>query len=732
MDPTQDPFAGAILGALGSPTENTQTEVMDRVPPTPDQSRSAHVKLWCERIAKAREYWEANAFRQMRQDMKLARGDQWSHADDQHNDDPGRRYVANIILRHIHQRTASIYGKNPKIVARRKKRLLSSVWDGNMQSAAQAMMKLEQFSSVGLPPPPDVVQLISEVQRVTSQTKMLDRVAETLELVFDHEIDEQPVPFKVQLKATIRRTLTTGVGWVKIGFQRVMKLPPEIEQQVQDMSQKLALIERITADLADGEVNTDSPEADQLRSTMQSLKDTHEFIVREGLALSYPDSTAILPDPETKQLRGFVGAAWVAEQYFLSADRIKEVYGVDVGRGARAYSVDPATNQFRSDAAPDPSRTDKPSENTMFCVWEIYSKTDGLVYVVCDGWPDFLVEPGPPDVWLERFYPWFSFVTNEVYDEKTVFPPSDVRLIQDMQLELNRARQGLREHRRAARPMTIARAGTLEDTDKENINAAKAHEIVELKGLPDNMRVEDALMPWSGPQIDPNLYNTNAAYEDVLRVVGVQEANLGATSGATATESSIAEGSRISAVSSIIDDLDEFLGEMARAAGQILLAEMSPQIVKRIVGQGAVWPELSRDDIAREIYLDIEAASTGRPNKAAEVQNAQLVFPLLMQIPGMSPEWMARELLRRLDDRLDLTDAFAAGMPSIQAMNGAKQMAPAGENDPNSQGDEGGNNAPSTKPAQVNAAPRPGRPPMAGALARPGAPGAPGPAPTAA
>lgn len=712
-----DPNSVQMTDAAPEP----QAPVMERDRPNPEQSRAAAVTRWQERILSARDHWEKEAFDQIRKNMRLARGDQWSDAaagkntlpvPDLLNDDPGTRYVANIILRHIHARTASIYGKNPKFVARRNKRMTSTVWDGNFQSLQQAVQSLTM--AMQAPADPNAAAMavqaqaiIQDAQQTIAQNKQLDRVAETLERLFEHEISEQPVPFKVQMKGTVRRALTTGVGYVKVGYQRIMGLRPEVESELNDMSERLATLERLAADVADGEIFDGAPEMDQLRTMLAQMQsaDQNQIVLREGLSFTYPNTTAIIPDPAIQQLRGFVGAEWVAEEFVLTRDRIKEVYKVDVGANGNVRTYMDTSGRFtRTDGLGGAGNL---PEDARFCVWEIYDRTSGLVYVVCDGYPDYLVEPSTPDVQLERFFPWFPFVTNEVYDERTIFPPSDVSLLKDMQLEINRARQGLREHRRAARPKTVARKGVLEQTDKENISTAPAHSVIELLGLPENMRVEDAIMAFPGSQIDPNLYDTNAAYEDMLRVVGVQEANLGGTSGATATESSIAEGSRMSSVSSIIDDLDEFLTELARTCGQILMAEMPPERVKEIVGPGAAWPELSRAQIAREIFLDVEAASTGRPNKQQEIQNATQMMPLLLQIPGLSPEWLAREMLRRLDDRIDLTDAFAAGLPSIQALNSTKQM-PSGDpgSDPNQQGAEGGNNAQSTAPPQQNVAPR--------------------------
>lgn len=692
---------------------NNDGNIIDRDPAEPaDPARAALVKYLSEQVQQDKDYWEDRAFNRMRRSQRLAAGKQWPSPTDPAAqkdflaDEAADRYVANIILRHIRNRTASLYGKNPKIIARRRERILNTIWDGKARSLQEAVATLTSSTAMGMADPMAAAQamaVITDAQNVLTQHQKLDKIAKTLELLFQHELDEQPIPFKVQMKALIRRALTTSVGYAKIGYQRVMAKTADVESQIRDVSQKLAQIESLSADLADGETLPTDPEAEKLRLMLKDLASTKDIVVREGLLVTYPESTNIIPDRSMSQLRGFVGCDRVTEQYFLTKDQIQKIYNVDVGSKAKCYVP-------KSLGLGEFQRSDGVGENNKekrHCLWEVYDRTTGLVYVICDGYPDFLMEPSAPDVKLERFYPWFAFVVNEVYDDEMVFPPSDVELIAPMQFELNRARQSLREHRRAARPRTVTRAGVLEKNDKDNLSECVANAVIEVAGLQPGEKIEDVLQPWSGPRIDPNLYETQSAFEDILRVSGGQEANFGSTSSATATESSIAEGSRMAGVTSEIDDLDEFLNEFARSAGQVLLAETSVETVRQVVGPGALWPDLRRDEIEKEIYLEIEAASTGRPNKAQEVQNAQALMPLLLQIPGLSPEWIARELIRRMDDRLDLTDAFASGMPSIQALNRMGQMtAAAPQDDPNNQGGEGGSNAPDTKPEQVNAAPR--------------------------
>ena len=134
---------------------------------------------------------------------------------------------------------------------------------------------------------------------------------------------------------------------------------------------------------------------------------------------------------------------------------------------------------------------------------------------------------------------------------------------------------------------------------------------------------------------------------------------------------------------------------IARASSQVLLKEMSPERVTEIVGPGALWPEMTLAQIADELYLDVEAGSSGKPNQAVEINNWQQMMPFLIQMPGINPMWLARETIRRLDDRLDLTEAIAAGMPSIVMQNQAQQPGPADPaNNPNAQGAEGASNAP--------------------------------------
>ena len=92
--------------------------------------------------------------------------------------------------------------------------------------------------------------------------------------------------------------------------------------------------------------------------------------------------------------------------------------------------------------------------------------------------------------------------------------------------------------------------------------------------------------------MDQSLHNTRPLAEDFMFSAGAQEANVGpAQPNVTATVGNVAEQSRMTVAASNVDDLDMLLTQVALCGGQLIMWEMSPEVVKHVVGVGAVWPE---------------------------------------------------------------------------------------------------------------------------------------------
>ena len=679
------------------PLAGTQKEEI----PDPPERRRALVSEVQARVRSAKAFHE-KAFKRMKRDMESAyRGYAEQNWDD-------GKYVANILQRHIAQRTAALYAKNPKPMATRRDRMDYSIWDENPESLSNAMAAVSEAASVGAQPPIDAMQLVSDFERVKQHRKMLDKVGETMEFLFNYFMDEQQPSFKASMKALVRRVITTGCGYVKVGFQREMERKPEVAARIADVQAQIDYIHRLMDDAAQGEIQKDDARMEELRLSLQSLMEEPMVLIREGLIFDFPESDSIIVDPKCRQLRGFVGANWIAHEMYLPADEVEEVFGVDIKKDYLSYDFT-GRRSDRKDLFNQgfQYQGDNPSDSNqgLACVWEVYDRKSGLMYCVADGHKDFLYEPKAPPCKVEGFWPVFALVFNEMEHKDELYPPSDTQLLLPMQHEYNRARQGLREHRRANRPKYGVPAGMLEQEDKVKLQNHPAHAVIELQALAAGQKIGDVVQPMQQVGIDPNLYEVGTLFDDVQLVVGAQEANFGQISKGTATETSIAESSRMSALGAQVDELDSFMSDICRAAGQVMLDKMSLEQVQRLAGPGAVWPDelRSREQIFAEVFLQIEAGSTGKPNRAQELQNIERIIPFLIQIPGIDPKFLAKELLSRLDDKLNLADAIADSLPSIISMNQLAGASPArqggGANNPQLQGAQGSNNAALPAPA---------------------------------
>ena len=643
------------------PVAAEQTAV-PREQPEPTAARAAFVEQWQKRIRKAKAHWSRD-FRRILLNMEMAKlgsTGEWRR---------GKNYTANIIQRHINGRVATLYAKNPRVTAKRRERMDFAIWDGT-QEMLQVAMETMRVN----PADPNNAALIQDVVQGLQRKQMFNKIGKTLEILFHYYLDEQSQNFKHQAKQAVRRSQVTGVAYCKLGYQRILEKRPEITSQIADATNRLATIEALSADLADGVIQQEDPAAEELRIMLRDLQAQETIITREGLVFTWPKSKDVIVDTNCVQLNGFIGADWVAVEMMLSPQKVQEVWQVDVSKGVGVSTDDGGSGTIDVNTADGSGQEAGGSgkRSGKVRVWEVQDKRTGMVFVIAEGWKDFIKEPAAPDMALERFWDLFVLEFNPVEDDgdrPRIHGLSEVELIEDMQMEYNRARQGLREHRIANRPGHVTTKGKLEDDDKRSFGIRAAHDVIELNGLSPGEKIVDVLQAIPTVGIDPNLYDVTPVFDDLQRTAGTQEAELGKKKGITATESGIAEGSRASGVESNKADLDIMLTELARSGGQALLKLAGRAEVEKIVGPGSVWPEFSSQEIAEEIFLEVRAGSSGKPNQAQDIANFERMAPTLVQTPGISPSWFARKQLEMLDANIDLEEAILEGMPSILALN---------------------------------------------------------------
>jgi hypothetical protein len=140
--------------------------------PEPTERRKSLVTDWLARVKSAKGFHE-KSFKQMKKDMDATLN---GYDDTQWND---KNYVANILQRHVQQRTASLYAKNPKATAKRRERMDYAIWDGDEKTLAAAYEANSLAEQSGLMPPAEATSLIQDYTSGQTHRKMLYNVAKT-------------------------------------------------------------------------------------------------------------------------------------------------------------------------------------------------------------------------------------------------------------------------------------------------------------------------------------------------------------------------------------------------------------------------------------------------------------------------------------------------------------------------------------------------------------------------
>lgn len=617
------------------------------------------------RIRDAKKHWAAD-FARIRKNMEFCAGYQWLGQKEMDDD----RYVANMTLRTVNQKVSSLYARDPKAIARRRKRLDYQIWDGKVETIQQAIIGAQQGDMASM-------ALIMDYTEGRRQRDMVDRIGRTLEIIYQYMCDVAQPGFKRQMKGLVRRVATTGVGYVRLNFERYEENEISSTDTATSSVDLIRRAKAILADIQEGDIDDQSPKVQELKQLLTSLPlavQQSQADVQEKLIFDFPCSTSIIVDPCCRALEGFVGADWVVQEHCLPLAKVNEFYETDIKKSDISDGPQPEGEQKQI----EPS--ENPAEKSMVRLWEVFDhRTKSCLYIV-DGYKDFVKEPEPVYPQLNGFWPVFALTFNDIEAESdtksTIYPPSDVQLMKSAQREWNRTRNALRKHRQQNAPKYIAGKGTLTESDKESLAMAKEGQVVELESIPQGADVSKLLVPFQHSPVDPTLYDTIPLQQDMLFIIGNQEATQPASNKATATAASINEQSRQQVVGSNVDDLDDFLSTLAENAGQILLREMSPEVVQRIAGPGAMWPPMGTGaDYINELYLDVVAASSGRPNRALEIANFTQIAPLMIQA-GANPQFLVREALKRLDDRLDPEEAYSGGpSPFVPMMAPAQPQA---------------------------------------------------------
>jgi hypothetical protein len=663
-----------------NPSGETAVAPVEPESDEPAASVSAHVKRWIATVEDAKTYFKPQ-FDRMIANMDFVAGLQWVGQESIHEE---TRYVANFCLHQMEMKVAQLYARNPKTKARRKKRLDFKVWDGRMESILAAQMPLpgampETIAASQL--------LLTDYAQGRLQRDMLDKVGQTLETLFQWFQDNQQPPLKTSMKQLIRTVCICGVGYMTVDLVQPNEGTLSRLDTESTAKERLGRIKVLVDKIAAGDINDDSAEVEDLRSLVASLNNGlllgEPQNDNERVIFQFPSPLSIIVDKRCTCLEGFVGARWIAQEFNMDLDEVNAFFGTEIERtdvsdSSRSFEVPAVTtgNQTNNELPP-------PFPVTIWKVWDLDSKSE---FVIMQGHDDYVQAPQPifPDT--NCVWPIFALTFNKVLvdpntkSKASVYPPSDIDIMRPAQKEWNRSRDSLRDHRVGNEPLYFTIDGSLSQEDIDKLKVARPGDVIPLK-VPQNTDLTKIFVPRIKDPIDSLAHDTTPLSQDLYYTLGSEPTPLkpGSNKG-TATAATIHEESRVSLAASNVDDLDTFLSVVANCVGEMCLKVLPKATVERIAGPGSVWTDdfQNKEDFVNLVYLDIVAASSGRPNKALEMSNWQVAAPIL-QAAGASPMFIAQETLRRLDETLEIDDCFPMGMQMPMGALGMGAPAPGQE-----------------------------------------------------
>lgn len=407
--------------------------------------------------------------------------------------------------------------------------------------------------------------------------------------------------FQPEIHRAVKDMLILGSGWAKVGYRFSETDAPrpqeQIDQEYTDLTSQAdqaALEAPEAADL----LPSDQDIAESIEQTIKVVREDRPFIERVS-------PFDMFVDPEATCLED---ANWICQRIVRSHE--------DVQRDERYNKK--ARNEIKPDSGvrdySDSTSKDPEKDLARVTVYEFYDTKRETVSVFTEIGDLFLVSPEKTP--FPFGHPFVMFRNYDVPDQ--FYPIGDLEQIESLQLELNKTRTQMINHRKQNVRKYFYRKRAFGPDGLAALQNDVDNTLVPVED--DNAPFADCLQPVPREPLDPQLYNYTSLIEsDLDRVSGVSEYARGGVpeTRRTATEASImqdASNARASDKLAIVERAIRHLASRLVQLGQIFL---TGDYVARVVGRdgSSMWVPYNRDDIQGEFDFEIEAGSTQPRNE---------------------------------------------------------------------------------------------------------------------
>lgn len=457
-------------------------------------------------------------------------------------------------------------------------------------------------------------------------------------------------------KQAVRGALTSSISWAKVMYQVQRSEDPIIRNRINDTQDNIDQINTLIAETSKdaGECAEYDAKLYELNQQVDALNKQVEVVVSEGLVIDVISAEdVIVMDESCRDIDDYMMASEICHRIKLTIGAFKTQFGMAPPNGAKKYLRKGDVDHQK----------DIDEDDYLVCVFEVWSMKDLTVYTLCEGAPSYVRAPYQPETLGERWYPFVGLQLRRVDGEK--YPLSNVEQAIELQDEFNTRRTNAAEHRKKNIPVRLLNksSGITDAEVTAIVGRTRNTDVIAVTADPSNPLQEQL---GSLPEIpyNPAMYDVMDILRDMETIFNVQDAARGVVSKAkTLGEAELMNQGMQSRSGEMIDMVEDWLSDIASYSAQMLLQNMSADVVKARFGADSVWPELNKSDLFGMVNINIRAGSTARPNKMRERDQWIQILPIIQQMmervtlyKQQGQENLAESTIALLDETLSRYD----------------------------------------------------------------------------
>lgn len=537
----------------------------------------------------------------------------------------------------------------------------------------------------------------AEEQRVHND--YLRRLSQSIEIVVSRLWHKAKL--KSAAKQWLRGGMTSAEGWMKVSLQGDLATDPTVQRELDTLKEQMARIEQLKASIEDESCRDHDVAIADLQAKIKGAQARVETYIARCLAVDWIDTLDFQAPLSLRTMSEYTSAPWLADATYYTLTDASARFNIPKERLAKAARwKPPQTESFEEggknvgEAAEAWTKTADGDADGFLRCWEINSKHDNVVFTWFEGTDFWAKPPQAPRFATTRFYPYFLLALYEC--DATRHPQSLAWRLSKLQEEYAITRSNFAEVRRRAKPGVLFDETNVSPEDMDKVQQSGNQEFTGIKPLRPGEPLGNSFAPKPHNSVESGLYDTQPIRADMESISGAQDALRGGVqTQRTATEAEIENTGSMARTGYGRDCLDMALEELAQYTAELAIDAFTPEQVRQMAGQHAVWPQgMEKEKLEALLYVSIRAGSSGKPNTTAERNAWAALLPQLQamigqigQAVGADPREMAdkytellRETVLRTGDRIDV-DRFLP-MPSPQAQSVPVMPPPAGSDAP--------------------------------------------------